>query len=120
MNRVKSLALASAIALSLATGVATLTPVTAVAAEQSANKITTKAVAVPMKKAQEAIQAKQWDTALAEIKKAQAAEKKTPFEAYQIDEFLAYVLIQQKKYSEAANVYERMLNSGFVPEEQRD
>lgn len=120
MNRVKSFALASAIALGLSTGVAALIPASAVAAEASANKITTKAVAVPMKKAQEAIQAKQWDTALAEIKKAQAAEKKTPFEAYQIDEFLAYVLIQQKKYSEAANVYERMLNSGFVPEAQRD
>ncbi len=120
MNRVKSFALASAIALGLSTGVAALIPATAIAAEASGNKITTKAVAVPMKKAQEAIQAKQWDTALAEIKKAQAAEKKTPFEAYQIDEFLAYVLIQQKKYSEAANVYERMLNSGFVPEAQRD
>lgn len=120
MNRVKSFALASAIALGLSTGVAALIPASAIAAEASANKITTKAVAVPMKKAQEAIQAKQWDTALAEIKKAQAAEKKTPFEAYQIDEFLAYVLIQQKKYSEAANVYERMLNSGFVPEAQRD
>lgn len=120
MNRVKSFALASAIALGLSTGVAALVTATAIAAEESANKITTKAVAVPMKKAQEAIQAKQWDTAIAEIKKAQAVEKKTPFEAYQIDEFLAYVLIQQKKYSEAANVYERMLNSGFVPEAQRD
>src|SRR5690606_22355875 len=67
---------AAAIPVSLATGVRALTPATAVAAEQSANKITTEAVAVPMKKAQEAIQAKQWDTALAEIKKAQAVEKK--------------------------------------------
>src|SRR5690606_28078493 len=74
VTRIKTFALASAIAVSLATGVAALTPATAVAAEQSANKITTKAVAVPMKKAQEAIQAKQWDTALAEIKKAQAVE----------------------------------------------
>ncbi len=123
MNRVKSLTLASAIAVSLATGVAALIPATTIAAEQSAkteHKITTKAVAVPMKKAQEAIQAKQWDTAISEIKKAQAVEKKTPFEAYQIDEFLAYVLIQQKKYGEAANVYERMLKSGFVPESQLD
>ena len=63
---------------------------------------------------------KQWDTALAEIKKAQASEKKTPFETYQIDEFLGYVLIQQKKYGEAAQVFERMLNSGFVPAEQVD
>lgn len=118
MIRVKSFALASAIALCLATGTAAIAPATAVAAEQSQNRITTKAVAVPMKKAQEAIQAKQWDTALAEIKKAQAVEKKTPFEAYQIDEFLSYVLIQQRKYGEAATVYERSLNSGLVPNDQ--
>jgi tetratricopeptide (TPR) repeat protein len=91
------------------------------AAEQAkANKITTKAVAEPLKKAQAAMQAKQWDTALAEIKKAQAVEKKTPFEAYQIDEFMGYVLIQQKKFNEAAPVFERMLNSGFLPPEQVD
>src|SRR5690606_24272031 len=70
MTCIRSVPLASALALGVATGVAALTPATAIAAEQSANKITTKAVAVPMKMAQEAIQAKQWDTALAEIKKA--------------------------------------------------
>lgn len=118
MTRVKSFALASAIALCLGIGAAVVAPATAVAAEQSQQKITTRAVAVAMKKAQEAMQAKQWDTALAEIKKAQAVEKKTPYEAHQIDEFLAYVLIQQKKYGEAATVYERTLNSGFLPEDQ--
>jgi tetratricopeptide (TPR) repeat protein len=100
---------------------AVLTPSALHAAEEAkANKITTKAVAEPLKKAQAAMQAKQWDTALAEIKKAQAVEKKTPFETYQIDEFLGYVLIQQKKFSEAAPVFERMLTSGLVPPEQVD
>ena len=93
---------------------------TAQAAEPAANKVTTKAVAEPLKKAQEAMKAKQWDAALAGIKQAQASEKKTPFEAYQIDEFLGYVLIQQKKFGEAAPVFERMLNSGFLPAEQVD
>jgi tetratricopeptide (TPR) repeat protein len=123
MIRVRNLALASAVALGLLSGAATLAPVADVHAAESgksANKITTKAVAEPMKKAQEAIAAKQWDTAAAEIKKAQAVEKKTPFEAYQIDEFLGYVLIQQKKYSEAAPVYERTLNSGFLADAQVD
>ena len=90
------------------------------AAEAAANKVTTKAVAEPLKKAQEAMKNKQWDAALAGIKQAQASEKKTPFEAYQIDEFLGYVLIQQKKFGEAAPVFERMLNSGFLPAEQVD
>lgn len=97
-----------------------LTPSMAVAAEDSERKITTKAVAQPLQKAQEAMQAKKWDAATAEIKKAQAVEKKTPFEAYQIDEFLGYVLIQQKKFGQAAPVFERMLNSGFVAADQVD
>ena len=66
------------------------------------------------------MQKKQWDAALTEIKKAPAVEKKTPFEAYQIDEFLGYVLIQQKKFAEAAPVFERMLNSGLMPADQVD
>ena len=82
-------------------------------AAEPANKVTTKAVAEPLKKAQEAMKNKQWDAALAGIKQAQASEKKTPFEAYQIDEFLGYVLIQQKKFGEAAPVFERMINSGL-------
>jgi tetratricopeptide (TPR) repeat protein len=75
---------------------------------------------VPLKAAQEAMQKKQWDAELTDIKKAAAVEKKTPFEAYQIDEFLGFVLIQQKKFGEAAPVFERMLNSGMVPAEQVD
>ncbi len=114
-----------AAALTIVMGAVTtgsLAPVAVQAAEQAkpAGKITTKAVAEPLKKAQAAMQAKQWDTALAEIKKAQAVENKTPFEAYQIDEFLGYIYIQQKKFGEAAPVFERMVNSGMVPPEQVD
>ena len=114
MTRARSIALA----LTLAMG-AVFTATTVQAAE-TANKVTTKAVAEPLKKAQEAMKAKQWDAALTEIKKAQASEKKTPFEAYQIDEFLSYVLVQQKKFTEATPVFERMLNSGFMPADQVD
>lgn len=120
MTRVRSIAVALTLACGVIPAAAVLTPATALAAEESKNKITTKAVAEPLKKAQAAMQAKQWDSALAEIRKAQAVEKKTPFEAYQIDEFLGYVFIQQKKFGEAAPVFERMLNSGFLPAEQVD
>jgi tetratricopeptide (TPR) repeat protein len=119
MTRVRSIALA----LTLAVGagpLAAVLPGAAVVAAESGNKITTRAVAEPLKKAQDAMSKKQWDLALPEIKKAQAVEKKTPFEAYQIDEFLGYVLIQQKKFGEAAPVFERMLNSGLMPAEQVD
>jgi tetratricopeptide (TPR) repeat protein len=120
MTRVRSIAVALSLALGAAVPAVTLlTPSAAHAAEQE-RKITTKAVAAPLKAAQEAMQKKQWDTALAEIKKAAAVEKKTPFEAYQIDEFMGYVLIQQKKFGEAAPVFERLINSEFIPPEQVD
>jgi tetratricopeptide (TPR) repeat protein len=119
MTRARSIALALTLAMGTVSGAALLTATTAQAAEP-ANKVTTKAVAEPLKKAQEAMKNKQWDAALTEIKKAQASEKKTPFEAYQIDEFLSYVLVQQKKFAEATPVFERMLNSGFMPAEQVD
>jgi outer membrane protein assembly factor BamD (BamD/ComL family) len=119
MTRARSIALALTLAMGTVSGAALLTATSAQAAEP-ANKVTTKAVAEPLKKAQEAMKNKQWDAALTEIKKAQASEKKTPFEAYQIDEFLSYVLVQQKKFAEATPVFERMLNSGFMPAEQVD
>lgn len=119
MTRVRSIALAISLALGAGVPAVTLLAPAAQAAEQE-NKITTKAVAKPLKAAQEAMQKKQWDTALKNIKEAAAVEKKTPFEAYQIDEFMGYVLIQQKKFGDAAPVFERMLNSGMVPAEQVD
>lgn len=112
MVRLSTVVAAFVLALSAA-ALLVLAPV-AGAAEQ-ANKITTRAVAEPLKKAQQAMSRKQWDTALAEIEKAQAVGSKTPFEAYQLDEFLGYVLLQQKKFAAAAPVFERTLNSGFLP-----
>jgi tetratricopeptide (TPR) repeat protein len=123
MTRVRSIAVALSLALGTVPFAALLTPVAVQAAEEkpaNGNKITTKEVAKPLKAAQEAMQKKQWDVALTEINKAKAVEKKTPYEAYQIDEFLGFVLIQQKKYGEAAPVFERMLNSGFLPADQVD
>jgi tetratricopeptide (TPR) repeat protein len=116
MTRVRSFAIAFGLAVGTVSSIAVLTP-TMVAAADSKPKVS-RAVGEPLKKAQEAMTAKQLDTAMTEIKKAQAVEKKTPFEEYQIDEFLGYILIQQKKYGEAAAVYERMLNSGQMPPEQ--
>jgi tetratricopeptide (TPR) repeat protein len=120
MTRVRSIAVAISLALGAVVPAVTLLAPTAQAAEDKANKITTKAVGVALKAAQEAMAKKQWDAALTEINKAAAVEKKTPFEAYQIDEFKGYVLFAQKKYGEALPVYERLLNSGMMPAEQVD
>ncbi len=119
MTRVRQVAVALSLALGMASVGSVVVPATAVAAEPAKPKLS-KAVGVPLQAAQKAMAAKQWDTALAEIKKAQAVEKRTPEENYQIDEFLGYILVQQKKYGQAAPVFERMLNSGLVPPEQVD
>jgi tetratricopeptide (TPR) repeat protein len=119
MTRARSLV----VAFGMATGMvftALVGTTTVLAAESPERKVTTKAVAEALKKAQAAMSAKQWDAAIAEINKAAAVEKKTPFETYQIDEFRGFVLIQQKKYGEAAPVFERMLTSGFLPPEKVD
>ncbi|MET0657376.1 MAG: tetratricopeptide repeat protein [Steroidobacteraceae bacterium] len=87
---------------------------------QAEEKITTKEVGKAMQAAQEAVSKKQWDKAVASLKEAQAVQKKTPFEAFKIDEFLGFVYIQQKNYSEAAPVFERMVNSGMLPPDQQD
>lgn len=119
MTRVRSIALALSVAVGAISAATMFTPAVVQAAEPAQPKMS-KAVAVPLQAAQKAMQAKQWDTALAELKKAQAVEKRTPVEDYQIDEFLGYILVQQKKYAQAATVFERMLNSGMVPAGQVD
>lgn len=120
MTRVKTIAIAISLALgTLSVATTALLPEVVQAAEKEpAKPKMSKAVGEPLKKAQEAMNAKQFDVALAEIKKAQAVEKRTPDEDYQIDEFLGYVLVQQKNYGEAAAVYERIINSGKMPPEQ--
>jgi tetratricopeptide (TPR) repeat protein len=104
-------------ALGIVSSAAVLTPSAVHAAEKAKMS---KAVGVPLQAAQKAMANKQWDAALAEIKKAQAVEKRTPAEDYQIDEFLGYIYLQQKKYAQAAPVFERMLNSGLMPADQVD
>lgn len=81
------------------------------------DKISAK-VAKPMKAAQEAIQKKQWDQALAKVAEADAVSGKTPFDQFQINEFKAYVFLQQRKYAEVASLYETNLASGRQPPEQ--
>lgn len=120
MIRVRNAAAILGLALGAMSAATVIVPATAQAADEPAKPKISKQVAVPLQAAQKAMQAKQWDTALAELKKAQAIEKKTPVEDYQIDEFLGYILLQQKKYQQAAVVFERMLNSGLVPPDQVD
>jgi hypothetical protein len=114
------LAVAMCLALGSLSVTTLLVPATsALAADAKAKegKVSPK-VGVPLKAAQDAINAGQFDTALAKIKEAQAVEPRTDFDNYQIDEFLSFALIKQSNYAEAAPVYERMIDSGLMPPDQ--
>lgn len=104
------IALAAVGALSVA-ALGTIVP-TAVYAESFS-----KAVGEPLNVAKTAAGKKQWDVALTNIKKAQGVASKTPYEEYQINELLGYVLTQQKDYAGAARVLEQNLNSGRMAPE---
>src|SRR5512138_1662139 len=113
MKKFRTLALASSLALGSLAFVAHDVLEPAVAAEEggtAAPKLS-KNVAKALKPAQEFIQKKQWDQAYAKLKEAEAVPDKTPEDEYWINQFLTSVLVQQKKYAEAAAVMEKLVNS---------
>jgi tetratricopeptide (TPR) repeat protein len=85
------------------------------AAHAEQEKVTNPKVAKPLNAAISAAQSKRWDEAEQKLGEANAVENKSPFEQSKIDEILAYVLLQQRKYPEAAKVIEARVNSGRVP-----
>lgn len=114
MRAARALTLGISLALGGAMAAGALLPAVAVAGEPAGPSIGPK-VGKPMKAAQEAMQKKQWPEALARVKEAQAIEGKTPFEEYQINEFLGYILINQKDFAGASAAFEKNIASGQVP-----
>jgi tetratricopeptide (TPR) repeat protein len=76
-------------------------------------------VGVPLKAAQEAIQKKNWNGALAKIKEAQAVQPRTAFEDYKINELLWYVYLQQGRNADAARLLEQQIASGQMPANEK-
>jgi tetratricopeptide (TPR) repeat protein len=119
MSRLRNILAAAGLFASVAAGLS-MTAITAVSAAEQGGQKLSKNVAVPLKAAQDATKKQQWSVALEKLKEAQAVQGKTPYEEYQIDNFLAYVLFSQKKMGEAAVVYERLINSGQMPAAEVD
>ena len=108
-----SFVLTTALAMAGWLGVAgTLLVVPATAEAQQ--KVSQK-VGVPLKAAQEAIQKKRWDQALAKIREADGTAGKTAFDQYKINEMLWYVYLQQGRNADAARVLEGQITSGQMP-----
>lgn len=88
-----------------------------VAAEEQ--KVSAK-VGKPLQDALAAGQAKQWDQALAKLREAEAVGDKTPYDQFKINQIYAWLYTSQRKYGEAAGVYEKLLNSGFLSPAESD
>lgn len=69
-------------------------------------------VGKPLQQALEAINKNEFDPALAALEKADAVEKKTAYEQFQINEMYGYIHLKRKKYAEALRYYERNQSSG--------
>ena len=91
---------------------------TACAADKKEQPKVSEKVGKPLTAALDAAKNKQFDVALAKTKEAEA-EKKTPFEQFKINETLAFIYGSQKKYTELATTYEKMLEAPqFLTPEQ--
>jgi tetratricopeptide (TPR) repeat protein len=117
-NLILMAALAAA-GLTSVTG-ALLVPAAAVAAEAKETKKETPKlgakVGKPLRAAQDAITAKNWDAASAALAEAAAIEPKTPYEAFMVDELGWFTMVQKKDYAGAVGALQRAVESGFVPE----
>lgn len=90
------------------------------AAEKAAEKPPTisKKVMKPLKAGLDLANQGKYPEAEAELRAAEAIEGKTPFEQFQVDELLGFVALKQAKYKDAAQLYERGLDSGLLPADQ--
>jgi len=111
-NLILMAALAAA-GLTSVTG-ALLAPTAAVAADNQ--KVSAK-VGKPLRAAQEALAAKNYDEALASINEAAAVEPKSPYEAFMVDELRWFAQVQTKDYAGAVESLSRAIDSGFVAAE---
>lgn len=95
--------------------------ITAWSADKPAEKQgVSKAAAKPLKAAQEAMNAKKYDEALAKLKEAQGISGKTPYDDFVTNRMLGFVYVRTNQYPEAARALEAALQAGdfYEPEEK--
>jgi len=88
----------------------------AVAADAKAPAVT-KALAKPLKAAQDALGKKDWRGALAELDKADAMSGKSAYDQFLISELRGFAYVRLNNYAEAGRNLEAGLNSGFLAQD---
>lgn len=111
-------ALVAALMSTAAVAGLTAAPTSALAADHLS-----KDVATTLKAAQDALQAKDNNTALAQVKAAQALSDRTPYDDFTINRFLSAVSASMQDYKTAADAFDSFIASpffsGLTPEEQK-
>ncbi|MDB6087490.1 MAG: hypothetical protein JWN85_274 [Gammaproteobacteria bacterium] len=88
---------------------------TAAAADKKDEKQTvSKALAKPLKAAQDAMQAKKYPDALAKLKEVDAMPGKSPYDQHLINEMLGFTYVRMQNYPDASKALEAGLNDGFL------
>jgi tetratricopeptide (TPR) repeat protein len=84
------------------------------AATHAAEEVS-RALAKPLKAAQDALNAKNYDEALAKLREAQGTAGKTAYDQYVINEFLGPVYARQSKFAEAFDAFSANADSPHLP-----
>ena len=99
-------------AAACALGVATLPAIAQ--QKQSVSKV----VAKPLQAAQTAIKASKWSECISQLRQADSAAGKTPYDEFAVAELLGFCAIRVNDYGTAARSLEKGLESGFLPADQ--
>jgi Tfp pilus assembly protein PilF len=77
-----------------------------------------KAVAKPLKAAQDALQAKNYTEALAKLQEVQNTSGKSPYDEHVMNELYGVTYVRQSQFADAAKYLEPGLNDGFLAESE--
>lgn len=112
----KTLSLAPVIAMALL-AIGSLTPAGSALAADAKGPTVSRALAKPLKAAQDALGKKDWQGAIAKLNEADAISGKTPYDQHLINEMRGFAYVRTGNYAEAAKNLEAGLNSGFLAQD---
>jgi tetratricopeptide (TPR) repeat protein len=104
-----------AVVLGLAATVAVFSAAPAWSADAPAKQTVSKAVAKPLKAAQDLLTAKKWSEAIAKLQEVQNIQGRSAYDNHLINEMLGFAYVKSGNYPEAAKALEAGLADGELP-----